>query len=500
MYGMGFDHSFGLWFITRWLKPDLMIESGAFKGHSTWVLRQAMPDTPILSITPRHPEKYLKKGPAYVDGNCTYFAGKDFVDFGSMDWERVLGKHGIQDPTRVLVFFDDHQNELKRLKQAVKAGFKHLVFEDNYDTGTGDHYSLRQICDQPYIRGGGHSCFRDSDEARIRYRRRKFWEKAVDTDELCGPGEAWWGVRGYMRDDFNHSNKAITYDEHFQNSRFVESVLDVYWEVPPVAGPSLTHQTRYEPARAPSPIVKDGRFSLFQRLGLTQFEPSVFNGYTQMVYVQFVDTCPIRLFDMSEWLRRQTRNLLGFACAGRILSTEAIQAIQALKRAYRSDPESLPTHALRRLIKSDLTAALKELLRQDQCTIAAVVFSVIQSEYGADLNAYAEMVVALARKGMAAEIDALVYRMEEEAPAGIVRGESRGLLRMVKALISAERKESTVRIYEMMKKSGMGSTWEVDEYLGRVLSKGLRRFGEGKLADEVDSELVRLYKAIFIKS
>lgn len=40
-----------------------------------------------------------------------------------------------------------------RLKQALKAGFKHLVFEDNYDTGTGDHYSFRQICDQFYIRG-----------------------------------------------------------------------------------------------------------------------------------------------------------------------------------------------------------------------------------------------------------------------------------------------------------------------------------------------------------
>ncbi|KAL0429853.1 UNVERIFIED_CONTAM: hypothetical protein Sradi_0611300 [Sesamum radiatum] len=90
MYGMGFDHSFGLWFITRWVKPELMIESGAFKGHSTWVLRQAMPDTHILSLSPRHPEKYLKKGPAYVDGNCTYFAGKDFVDFGSMDWEKVM--------------------------------------------------------------------------------------------------------------------------------------------------------------------------------------------------------------------------------------------------------------------------------------------------------------------------------------------------------------------------------------------------------------------------
>lgn len=185
---------------------------------------------------------------------------------------------------------------------------------------------------------------------------------------------------------------------------------------------------------------------------------------------------------------------------GRILSTEAIQAIQSLKRAYRSDPENLPTHALRRLIKSDLTAALKELLRQDQCTVAAAVFSVIQSEYGADLNTYSEMVVALARKGLKAEIDALVDRMEEEAPAGIVCGESRGLLRLVKALISAERKESTVRIYAMMKRSGLGSTWEMDEYLGRVLSKGLRRFGEGELADEVDSELARVYKGIFVKS
>ncbi|KAG1346665.1 UDP-glucose 4-epimerase [Cocos nucifera] len=285
-FGMGFDHSFGLWFMARWIKPDLMIESGAFKGHSTWVLRQAMPETWIISLSPRHPGKYLKKGPAYVDANCTYFTGKDFLDFGSVNWVSVMRKHGISDLSRVLVFFDDHQNELKRLKQALKAGFQHLIFEDNYDTGTGDHYSLRQICDQSYIRGGGHSCFRDSDEARIRMKRKRFWEKAVDIDELCGKGEAWWGVRGYMRDDFNHSNKAISYAEHFQNSRFVESMLDVYWELPPVAGPSLTHQTRYDPARAPDPIIEDGRYGLFQRLGLARLGNSVFNGYTQMVYLQ----------------------------------------------------------------------------------------------------------------------------------------------------------------------------------------------------------------------
>nr|GEU36463.1 photosystem I P700 apoprotein A2, chloroplastic [Tanacetum cinerariifolium] len=107
----------------------------------------------LLKVSPRHPKKYLKKGPAYVDGNCTYFAGKDFIDFRKVNRATVMKKHGIIDLSHVLMFFDDHQNELKRLKQALKVGFSHLVFEDHYDFGTGDHYSLRQICDQSYIQG-----------------------------------------------------------------------------------------------------------------------------------------------------------------------------------------------------------------------------------------------------------------------------------------------------------------------------------------------------------
>lgn len=75
---------------------------------------QARPDAKIISLSPRHPEKYLKKGPAYVDPNCTYFTGKNFVDFGSMNWGKVLRQHGVKDLSKVLVFFDDHQNELKR--------------------------------------------------------------------------------------------------------------------------------------------------------------------------------------------------------------------------------------------------------------------------------------------------------------------------------------------------------------------------------------------------
>lgn len=112
--GMGFDHSFGLWFIARKLQPTLAIESGIFKGHSTWILRQALPTVPIVAVSPRHPGHYAKKSSAYVDSNCQYFTGKKFIDFGRISWSSVLAKHKVKDPSTVLVFFDDHQNQLRR--------------------------------------------------------------------------------------------------------------------------------------------------------------------------------------------------------------------------------------------------------------------------------------------------------------------------------------------------------------------------------------------------
>ena len=108
----------------------------------------------------------------------------------------------------------------------------------------------------------------------------------MEIDDLCGKDGAWWGIKGYMRDNFNHSNKVTSQKEHFQNSRLVKFVLDMYWELPPVAGPSLTHQTRYDPARAVDPIIEDGRYGLFRKTGLARLDASVFNGYTQMAYVQ----------------------------------------------------------------------------------------------------------------------------------------------------------------------------------------------------------------------
>ncbi|XP_047310995.1 protein THYLAKOID ASSEMBLY 8, chloroplastic [Impatiens glandulifera] len=182
---------------------------------------------------------------------------------------------------------------------------------------------------------------------------------------------------------------------------------------------------------------------------------------------------------------------------GRVLSIEAIHAVQALKRAHRSDDPSklqeILSKTLVRLIKADLIAAFNELLRQDRFDLAIEVFSVVRAEswYETNLGLYADLVSAMARKGMTDDIDRLMDELEME---GKIPCEDKGLARLVKALMAAERKESTVRIYQMMRKSGWGLNGPADEYVAKVLTEGLRRFGEERLAFEIDSEFETLSK------
>ncbi|XP_057969013.1 protein THYLAKOID ASSEMBLY 8, chloroplastic [Malania oleifera] len=183
---------------------------------------------------------------------------------------------------------------------------------------------------------------------------------------------------------------------------------------------------------------------------------------------------------------------------GRVLSTEAILAIQALKRAHRSNPAKVPdvlSKSFPRLVKSDLIAAFKELLRQNQCGLAADVFSVVRSEpwYRTDLSLYAVLVAAMGRNRMREEIDGLICDLEAEGE-GSIPCDDKGIVQVLRAVLGADRVGSAVRIYGMMKRSGWGSDWVGNEIVVRVLSKGLRRLGEVGVADEVVREYVRLLK------
>ncbi|KDP37264.1 hypothetical protein JCGZ_06320 [Jatropha curcas] len=201
-------------------------------------------------------------------------------------------------------------------------------------------------------------------------------------------------------------------------------------------------------------------------------------------------------------IRCGPRSNRGPLVKGRILSTEAILAIQSLKRAYNKSSSSnlsladLPN--LSRLLKADLLAILRELLRQDLCSLAIHVLSTLRTEYSGliDLNLYGDVISALSRNKVYNEIDRLIDDLEKDE-GGIQWESDKGLLRVIRGVVDAGRRESTVKICEMMRRGGCGDTWPADEYVVNVLCKGLRRMGEVDLANEVEKEFGGIFKPKF---
>jgi hypothetical protein len=115
--GMGAPGAFALWFTLRSLRPKLVVESGVWKGQTTWLIEQAVPEADLLCIDP-------------VLSRLEYRSRK--AEYATRDFSR-LGL-SAEDTREGLAFFDDHQNQLERLLQAADMGFPHAVFDDNYPT------------------------------------------------------------------------------------------------------------------------------------------------------------------------------------------------------------------------------------------------------------------------------------------------------------------------------------------------------------------------------
>lgn len=117
--------AFSLWYFLKRHQPDLVIESGVWKGQTTWLIEQCLPDAKIICFDPN------RKIREYESPNAEYPKG----DFAKYSFPKF-------DADKTLVFFDDHQDAVKRTVHARKKGFRHLVFDDNYAVGSGAHRSL----------------------------------------------------------------------------------------------------------------------------------------------------------------------------------------------------------------------------------------------------------------------------------------------------------------------------------------------------------------------
>ena len=135
--GSKLAHQFALYAMVKHLQPLHVIESGIYKGHGTWILRQAAPQAQLIMLDPNG------GGLVYKDtkNSSLYMTGKAFKDFAQVDWKSMN-----LDMDRTLVFIDDHQSGIRRALEARNAGFRHLMFDDNYAIRQGDNYSFKMAC------------------------------------------------------------------------------------------------------------------------------------------------------------------------------------------------------------------------------------------------------------------------------------------------------------------------------------------------------------------
>ncbi len=113
-HGSGFHNAFWLYLISRTLNPATIVESGVWKGHSTWLFSKACPQAEIFGF-----DISLNKF-EFPDLNAHMF---------EQDWQTF--EFPDIDPDRSLIFFDCHVNHAQRILEAKKKGFKHLLFDDN---------------------------------------------------------------------------------------------------------------------------------------------------------------------------------------------------------------------------------------------------------------------------------------------------------------------------------------------------------------------------------
>ena len=219
MGGTGFFHQFYIWMLVRALKPKHIIESGAYNGLGTWVLRQAAPEAQIIVVSPQTPHLYIDQRE-----HSRYFTAEHFRDFATIDWSCV---HGL-DRSKTLVFIDDHQSGYRRMLEAHARGFRHHMYDDNEMPATSDHFSVKGAC-------------------------------AASNNSLVGP-IAWDDFRGIVHDWgrwkrglFNVSAAQLRHV-----GRSFARAIDVYAEMPPI-----WMVGRHRPDAAP-PILSADAANTFQ--------------------------------------------------------------------------------------------------------------------------------------------------------------------------------------------------------------------------------------------
>jgi hypothetical protein len=114
-YGVHFSTGLFLFLIARRRDPTLIVESGVYKGLSTYLLSAACPKAVLQAFDPNLTELVFRSA------NADYHA----TDWMQFDIQCEPSGSG-------LAFFDDHQCQARRVIEAYDRGFRHLLFDDSW--------------------------------------------------------------------------------------------------------------------------------------------------------------------------------------------------------------------------------------------------------------------------------------------------------------------------------------------------------------------------------
>ncbi|KAK3442062.1 hypothetical protein EUGRSUZ_B02297 [Eucalyptus grandis] len=217
-------------------------------------------------------------------------------------------------------------------------------------------------------------------------------------------------------------------------------------------------------------LFSKSKFRFFASSLLRNVNPSPLRGSSLLLKprAQFLEQCAA--MDAS-WVRRyHDGRPRGPLWRGKkLIGKEALFVISGLKR-FKDDEEKLQkfikTHVLR-LLKMDLIAVLSELERQEEVSLAAKVFGVIQKQdwYKPDVFLYKDLIIALARCKKMDEAMQLweAMRKEELFP------DSQTYTEVIRGFLRYGSPADAMNIYEDMKLSPDPP----DELPFRILLKGL---------------------------
>ncbi|MEN9205657.1 MAG: hypothetical protein Q6K70_07610 [Thermostichales cyanobacterium DRC_bins_46] len=106
------------------VQPNLVIESGIWRGFSTWWIEQLFPDTQLICLDPVLMMP-LDLGQIYRSPRAAYSTH----DFSCITLPEISREQSC-------AIFDDHQNALPRLEQAWNLGIPSVLYDDNLSQPT----------------------------------------------------------------------------------------------------------------------------------------------------------------------------------------------------------------------------------------------------------------------------------------------------------------------------------------------------------------------------